>query len=202
MSDLTNVISRRTFLNRLTFLSALLAGYPLSALAAQRKQAVDSLSGAGWPTSDPWVTVDAVQQHLFPATEDAPGAVDIGALQYLHNTLETPGADDGDRTFIFNGVGWLNDLTQQDYKQAFFELHEPQRETALRKIAQSRAGRNWLSLLLTYLLEALLAAPVYGGNPNGIGWEWLEHQPGYPMPTPDKLWYRLGRRVTFQRKAT
>jgi gluconate 2-dehydrogenase gamma chain len=71
----------------------------------------------------------------------------------------------------------------------------------LREIEQSRAGRNWLSLLLTYLLEALLADPVYGGNPDGIGWTWLEHQPGYPAPPRDKSWYKLASPVRYQRKA-
>ena len=71
----------------------------------------------------------------------------------------------------------------------------------LRQIEQSNAGQNWLSLLLTYLLEALLADPVYGGNPDGIGWQWLEHQSGFPRPPADKTWYRLGRPVYYRRKA-
>ena len=60
---------------------------------------------------------------------------------------------------------------------------------------------NWLSLLLTYLLEALLADPVYGGNPGGIGWQWLAHQPGFPTPPADKTWYKLAAPVHYQRKA-
>ena len=43
---------------------------------------------------------------------------------------------------------------------------------------ETRWGRAWLSLLLYYIFEALLSDPVYGGNPDGIGWQWLEHQPG------------------------
>ncbi|MEE8342688.1 MAG: gluconate 2-dehydrogenase subunit 3 family protein, partial [Gammaproteobacteria bacterium] len=83
----------------------------------------------------------------------------------------------------------------------FTALNEQERETVLREIEQSRAGRNWLSTLLTYLLEALLADPVYGGNPNGIGWQWLEHQPGYPLPPKDKAWHRIGKPVHYRRKA-
>lgn len=191
-------ISRRTFLNRLTALGGLLAVCPAPALAAWRERA----GTENWHVAEPWKTLDAVQQHLFPAAADTPGAADIGALRYLHNAIENPDADGEDRAFIFDGAGWLNDLAQADYQQPFADLDERQREAVLRKIEQSRAGRNWLSLLLTYLLEALLADPVYGGNPKGIGWEWLEHQPGYPAPPPDKVWYRLGRPVTFRRKAT
>ncbi len=76
-----------------------------------------------------------------------------------------------------------------------------QREALLRRIEQSRAGGNWLSLLLTYLLEALLADPVYGGNPDAIGWRWLEHQPGFPTPPADRTWYRLAARARSRYKA-
>ena len=31
-------------------------------------------------------------------------------------------------------------------------------------------------------LEALLTAPAYGGNTDGIGWRWLEYVPGFPLP--------------------
>lgn len=202
MSNRICDINRRTFLSRLTAVASLLAACPASVLAGLREQARRAPDAAGWLAADPWKTLDAVQQHLFPAGDDTPGAADIGALRYLHNAIENPAADGEDRTFVFNGVGWLNDLTHTDYRQPFVALDEAQRETVLRKIEQSRAGRNWLSLLLTYLLEALLADPVYGGNPDGIGWEWLEHQPGYPTPPPDKVWYRVGERVTFRRKAT
>jgi gluconate 2-dehydrogenase gamma chain len=195
-------ISRRTFLNRLALLGSLAAAYPAALLAQRRAPAEAALPPAAWLTEDPWQTLAAVQQHLFPAAADTPGADDIGAIQYLHNAIENPDADGEDRTFVLNGVGWLNELTQEKYQQPFVALNEAEREDVLRQIEQSRAGRNWLSLLLTYLLEALLADPVYGGNPDGIGWQWLEHQPGYPTPPEDKLWYRLGERVTFRRKAT
>ena len=202
MNDAIRTIDRRTFLRRLTALAGLLASYPATSLAALRERANDAPDAGSWRAIDPWKTLAAVQQQLFPAGEDVPGARDIGALRYLHNAIENPDADGEDRAFLFKGVGWLNELTRKDYGQPFTALDESQREAALRGIEQSRAGRSWLSLLLTYLLEALLADPVYGGNPHGIGWAWLEHQPGYPTPPPDKVWYRIGRRVNFNRKAT
>lgn len=195
------LISRRVFLNRIVLLGSLASTFP-AALLAQRRAQDAAIPPAAWLADDPWKTLAAVQQHLFPATEDAPGADDFGAIHYLRNAIENPDADGEDQTFVFNGVGWLNDLTQEKYQQPFVALNESQREAVLRQIEQSRAGGNWLSLLLTFLLEALLADPVYGGNTDGIGWEWLEHQPGYPTPPEDKLWYQLGERVTFRRKAT
>ena len=192
-------ISRREFITRLTALTALAASYPLAALQQLRSNATADLE-QDWRSEDPWKTIAAVQQHLFPSTEDSPGASDFQAIVYLRNTIENPAADGDDKVFIVNGVGWLNDLSRERYQRPFTAFDESERETVLRQIEQSQAGRNWLSLLLTYLLEALLADPVYGGNPGGMGWRWLEHQPGYPTPPEDKSWFKLAAPVRYQRK--
>ena len=200
MSDHRDGISRREFLNRLTLLGSLLAGFPAAALAQSRSEA-HAHQPPDWLNDEPWKTLAEVQEHMFPASADTPGASDIQAIVYLHNTIENPAADGKDREFLFNGVGWLNDLTREKTGLPFVDLDEQQKERLLRQIELSRAGRNWLSLLLTYVLEALLADPVYGGNPDGIGWKWLEHQPGYPTPPADKSWYKLAAPVHYQRKA-
>ena len=31
--------------------------------------------------------------------------------------------------------------------------------------------------------------PVYGGNPDGIGWKWLMHPPGFPRPPKGKTYH-------------
>ena len=200
MNDQDAGLSRREFMARLAMLGSLLAVYPARALDELRST-VDTAPPQDWRAKEPWKTIAAVQEHLFPAGDDVPGASDFQALVYLRNSVENPAADSGDREFIANGVGWLNDLTHEHYQQPFTALDAVQRETVLRQIERSRAGRNWLSLLLTYLLEALLADPVYGGNPDGIGWDWLEHQPGFPTPQDDKAWFKLGAPVYYRRKA-
>lgn len=200
MNNCQDGVSRRVLLQRIALLGSLLAAYPAPILAQSRSMAL-AQKPAAWRGEDPWKTLAVVQEHMFPAATDTPGASDIEALVYLHNTIENPAADGEDREFLFNGVGWLNDLAREKTGLAFVALDEQQKETLLRQIEESRAGRNWLSLLLTYLLEALLADPVYGGNPDGIGWKWLEHQPGYPRPPADKSWYKLAQPVRYQRKA-
>ncbi len=145
-----------------------------------------------WFESDPWRTLSSVQEHMLPSTSaGTPGAGDLRAIYYLRNTLTTAGADTDARNFILDGVRWLNDMTADEYRKPFVELDPTQRETVLRKVENSRTGRNWLSRMMTYLIEAILADPIYGGNPDGLGWKWLQHQPGYPTPPPGKLWYQL-----------
>jgi len=199
MNEQDKGISRREFITRLTVLGSLAASYPAAALERLRSKAISAHEQA-WVDQDPWKTIAAVQQHLFPSTQDSPGASELQAIVYLRNSIENPAADGEDKDFIFSGVGWLNDLSRERYQRSFTAFDEAERETVLRQIEQSKAGRNWLSLLLTYLLEALLADPVYGGNPGGIGWKWLEHQPGYPTPLEDKSWYKLAAPVRYQRK--
>lgn len=152
-------------------------------------------------TEEPWQTLDAVFEHLFPATDDAPGARDIRVISYMQTMLGAPDADPADRPFLDNGVGWLNDSSQTEYKQNFTALNETDRENILRKIETSNAGERWISLLLTYLIEALVSDPVYGSNPGGIGWQWLQHPPGYPLPTADSMYFKLGKRITRNTKA-
>lgn len=131
----------------------------------------------------PWPTFAAVQEVLFPADGNGPSAHDIQATQYLQLVLQTPGFDAEERKFILEGVAWLDQYAQEQHKKAFLTLNLAQRDAVLRAIADSSAGDRWLNALLNYVLEALLCDPVYGGNPQGIGWQWLQHQPGFPRPT-------------------
>ena len=186
-------LSRRQFMKRTALLGSLALNYPAAALAelrlAKGKQAT-----ADWLNNPEWQTLAAVQEVLFPAGENIPGAADIGATVYLHTAIENPDADGEDKDFIFKGIGWLDGLTQEHHKKTFVQLSVEKQEEIIQLIVKSRAGRNWVSMLLTYTLEALLADPVYGGNQNQAGWKWLQHQPGYPAPTADKTWEQLQQR--------
>jgi gluconate 2-dehydrogenase gamma chain len=133
-----------------------------------------------------WQIIDRVQQHLFPSETDAPGAKEINALGYLRFVVADEQLDIEDREFVLQGAGWLEDISLQSAKRPFLELNDELRELVLRQVEQSDAGENWLSTLLLYLFEALLTDPVYGGNPNGIGWQWLGHRPGFPRPPANK----------------
>jgi gluconate 2-dehydrogenase gamma chain len=133
---------------------------------------------------DPWPTLDAVTRHLLPSEPDSPGAAEIHAIDYLRFVIGDPKVDREERDFLLQGCAWLDDLAQERRGQPFTALDEPAREELLRQTAASPAGENWIATLLTYVFEALLSAPAYGGNPGGIGWRWLEYVPGFPLPGP------------------
>ncbi len=186
-------ISRREFMMRMGLLGSIALTYPVSALSEIR-QSKNKQALADWQTEPTWQTLAQVQEVLFPAADDTPGAEDIGATVYLHRVIENPKADGEDKDFIFRGVGWLDGLTQDRYKKSFLQLTRGQQQEIIEVIVNSSAGRNWVSTLLTYTLEALLMDPVYGGNKNGVGWKWLEHKPGFPAPPADKTWDLLLQR--------
>ena len=134
----------------------------------------------------------AVTEHLFPNGPESPGAIDIQAVPYLEATIFQQGFAEDTRDFILNRVQTLQEVSMERFDLAFFKLDFSHRESLLRYLAdRTRWGRKWLSLLLYYILEALLSDPVYGGNPDGIGWKWLEHQPGFPRPPANKTYHRL-----------
>lgn len=142
-------------------------------------------------TRDPWKTLDAVLLHLLPQSSSGPGAQDIQLTQYLMNVVQVQPTDMNEVEFIFKGVEWLNGFTQSQVQQNFIQLSFDKKESMLRAISGSTAGENWLNNLIGYIFEAMLSPPSYGGNPNGIGWQWLEHQAGYPLPPKGKRYYEL-----------
>ena len=182
---------RRTFLWRggaAITAAAVLAGLPY----ALRKQLTRETSFVLFSTEQAQ-TVSAVQEHLFPKGPDAPGAADLNAAAYLEWAITASTAEADTRNTIVNGIGRLQDATRERFGAPFASLNHEQKEQVLRYLAdKTRWGRAWLSLLLTYIFEALLSDPAYGGNPDEIGWRWLQHQPGYPRPTADKIYGKLG----------
>ena len=140
---------------------------------------------------DKWQTISAVQMHMFPKSVNSPDADSVNATAFLKSILEWPGVDEGDKKFILDGVGWLNGLSEKVFNKQFNYLNDKDKEQVLRTVEKSQAGENWLSMILLYLFEALLTDPVYGGNTDGQGWKWLEHQPGFPRPVKNKRYFNL-----------
>jgi len=186
------LFSRRDFMRVLVTAAA---AYPISGLAELRSKetSLAVYKKSSVINKEPWLTIAEVQAHLFPTEKNSPGAKDIHALEYLQTMILSPDIEPAERKLIHDGVGWLNDLSKQQYSKTFVNLTADEKEKILRQVEGSNAGSRWLSLLLTYLIEALLSDPVYAGNPKGIGWKWLNHQPGFPRPDKNKKYFKLGK---------
>ncbi len=166
----------------------------LSGLARSRAWAAagrPEVAGDGPLTAAQWRLVGAVQAHLFPSEADAPGAAEVNALGYLRFVLSMPEPEAREAAeLIAGGAARLARLCRERGKP-FEAMDEAEREALLRRFEQSPEGRHWLTEILGYIFEALLTDPVYGGNPGGIGWQWLDHRPGFPRPPADKRYFLL-----------
>jgi len=151
----------------------------LQSVQATVKQSAPAIAGL---TLAQWDVITLIQEHLLPSEPDSPGAKDINALSYFQSVLTSPRHDPANRTFLLQGLNEIETRAQKTWQRHFSELDHRQRESLLRDYEKTRDGRTWLRMLLDYLMEALLTDPIYGGNPNGIGWQWLQHTPGFPRP--------------------
>ena len=194
----TKKVTRRAVLKSAAGASAV-AALPTFAVTRATHNALTPLL-----KSDPWLTLDATLNHLLPETAATePNTKDISAKQlnataYLYQIMTVQPTQPEEKEFILKGVGWLNGYAQSEKGKAFVELNVGEKEQLLKGISQSRAGQNWLNTLLGYLFEAMLAPPGYGGNPEGVGWQWLEHQGGFPLPEQGQRYFELPPRATTQ----
>ncbi len=133
--------------------------------------------------SDIFTTLHTVQRDLYAETDTMPSYEAINALVYLKHVLKQPRVAKAHKRFIVNGVRWLNEASIARYKKHYTKLAAPQRNIVLQTIVQEQWGKRWIETLLTYIYEAMLGDPVYGGNRNEVGWKWLHHTPGKPRPT-------------------
>lgn len=123
-----------------------------------------------------------VQEFLFPPDGDGPGASEIYADKYLQWVVLDPEMDKEEIKYIFKGIGWVEETAEEEKQHEFLKLDTKNQIEILTYIADQDWGESWYSVLLTFIFEALLSDPIYGSNPNGIGWKWLNHNPGHPRP--------------------
>ncbi len=178
-------IDRRTFISRLALISSAVI-IPISACSNN-----DDNRNPEIFSRDEWEILKKVQEHLFPPTTDFTGANGINAAAWLQNLVSDKNNDPEESEFIKKGITWLEESSIEIEEKSFLKLSFDQREDVLRQIEKDDWGERWISLILLYIFESLLSDPLYGANPDGIGWKWLDHTPGYPRPTNNKMYGKL-----------
>jgi len=185
--------TRRHFLKSAAGVGALSSLSALS-LNAKTQTSINDLLKTLIKT-DPWLTLDATLEQLLPSSATGPSASEIRATAYLYQVMTVQPTEQDEKEFILKGVGWLNGYANSEKSANFVQLSFSDKEQLLRGISQSTAGRNWLNTLLGYIFQAMLAPESYGGNPDGIGYQWLEHQAGFPLPEEGQRYFELPTRA-------
>lgn len=121
-------------------------------------------------------TISVMHQDLFPKARE----LDIETASYMHIVFHQSRITQEDKTFLKNGVKWLNEEAILMYKKSYTKLASGQRQKVLTKIAKTEWGDSFIYNIMNYMFEAMLGDPVYGGNNNKAGWKWLNFEGGQP----------------------
>ena len=123
-----------------------------------------------------------VLEILFPDDGNGPGIHDINVIGHILWVQDDKTEDPSQLKYLRDGVGWTDETAVEVFGVNFTELAEAEKEKLIVVIASEKWGKDWLSMLLTYVFEALTIDSIYNVNTDEVGWKWLEHQPGEPRP--------------------
>ena len=123
-------------------------------------------------------TISVMHKDLFPQAK----YLGITTTPYMYIVFNHSRISDEDKTFLKNGVKWLNEAAIKMYKKSYTELSSPRRQKVLAHVTQMEWGDSFVYDVMNYMFEAMLGDPVYGGNNHEAGWRWLNFQGGKPSP--------------------
>lgn len=124
-----------------------------------------------------WITIQKVQNILFPKTSKMPSAKEFGSVDYLKQNINHESFDKDDLELILNGA--------KVFAETFPEFKKASKENKLEIIKEANDtdyGNSWIRVLVNYGVEAMLSDPIYGGNKFQSGWMALKHKAGTPRP--------------------
>lgn len=180
------VIIRRLFI-RNSFIASVFGSMALSCKGFLHPLKKDKPNGL---SAEHLSTLQMVHDVLLPPEKNAPGASDINSLEYFKYLVNSYYFSTNDIQFIANGLRWVQETSIEMYGRLFSKLSENEKVEVIKELALFENSRRWISINLSYIMEALLGDPAYGGNANQKGWHWLKHIPGYPRPKPQQI-YRV-----------
>lgn len=120
---------------------------------------------------------------LLPDSEEGPGALAIKADIYFMWLVADNRVDIYRRTKLISGIKQISELAEKDFSKPMQKMSQPELEELIKIVSSTTWGEKTLSLAMTVCFEAMFANPVYGSNPDFIGWKWLNFNGGIPQPT-------------------
>jgi len=122
----------------------------------------------------------AVCDTILPSDDD-PGAVELGVVQFIDRRL---GQSGGDSSGFSDSLKHLHQWCVESQKKGFLQLSQPRRERALLAYASEGGpeAKQFVSSLIEMTVTGAFADPSYGGNRDRAGWKLVGFQ--VPCPTP------------------
>lgn len=165
-----------------------------------RRKFISTLIGAGIIVNLPFINscnyesetnildkrqIDILQnvlKFLWPDDNFGPTLESIKAYEFFLWVLSDKNVDPEENQYLINGLNWVDETSVEDHNTHFDKLTGKQKYRLLKNVLNLDWGESWFSKVLTILFEAMFADPIYGSNPEGIVWNWLDHNPGQPRP--------------------
>ena len=135
-----------------------------------------------------------VLTFLWPDDKFGPTHESIKAFEFFLWVLSDKNVDPEENEYLINGLKWVDETSIEEYNIHFEKTSGKQKYKILKKVLNLEWGESWLSKVLTILFEAMFADPIYGSNPEGIVWNWLDHNPGQPRPIENNKYSILLKR--------
>jgi hypothetical protein len=119
-----------------------------------------------------------MHKDLFPEAQK----LGIETASYMSIVFHHSKISQSDKDFLKNGVKWLNEEALKMYKSSYVKLSRKERQAVLKSIAKVEWGESFIYDVMSYMFEAMLGDPIYGGNNKEAGWKWLAFTGGLPRP--------------------
>lgn len=169
--------------NRRSFLRAALVAGAASQIAwftscsSQLEEANDHLS------AEESTILKGILNVLWPDDGNGPGIEELNTFGYLMWVLGDAYTLQEDKDYFKEGLQWSDDKAMEIHGEHFYDLDQKQQQTLVDQFVGMDWGENWCSVMVTYIMESVVLDPIYGGNKDEAGWNWLEHVPGNPRPS-------------------
>lgn len=136
-------------------------------------------------------TLEAIADRIFPQT-DTPGAVEIGAVEYIETALA------GDYALLVpiyrQGLRAVNRYARSACRKAFRESSADEKDAVLRAFESNRIpgfakAAEFFETVRYHVMEGVFCEPHYGGNKDMLGWRIVGfpgQQNGYADPYIDR----------------
>lgn len=138
--------------------------------------------------------------YIWPDNGNGPSIYEANIKNYYIWMLEDENFDPEIKTYLYNGIKWIDETTVETYKNHFEDLDNEAKINIFKTVIDTDWGDGWISKIINYTFEAIFSDPIYGSNTDGISYKWLNHNPGYPRPDENNRYEKLLLRKTITEK--
>ncbi|MFD1553298.1 hypothetical protein DNU06_06450 [Putridiphycobacter roseus] len=125
---------------------------------------------------------------LFPDDGNGPSIHDLNTFHHILWSMKDPYSDGYSKSVLIEGLDKLESSILSSKQKSFFQLSMELQEEEVEKMVKKDWGERFCSMLLSFIFESIAIDEAYAVNTGQVGWKWLQHQPGFPRPTPNDLY--------------